>query len=101
MPDVPVVPVDVVDVLLVVDDRMAAAILVHVHVSRVCDMHDVDGLFVDVVTVDEVDVAVVQEVHMIVVRNGRVPAEAVVDMWVLVEGMMRGGVGHRYLRLSR
>ena len=100
--DVAVAPVGVVDVVLVGDDRMATAILVHVHVPRVCDMRGgIGSLLVDVIAVDEVDVAVVQEVDVILVRHGRVPAEAVVDVRVLVEPKMLGGVSHRYLRLSR
>jgi hypothetical protein len=102
VPGVAVIPVDVVDVVQVGDGRMAAAVLVHVHVSGVRDVPDsLCGLLVDVIAVDEVDVAVVQEVHVILVRNGRVPAEAVVDMSVLIERMMRGGVGHRYLHPPR
>jgi hypothetical protein len=102
VPGVAVVPVDIVDVIQVGDGRMAAAVLVHVHVSGVRNVPDsLHGLLVDVIAVDEVDVAVVEEVHVILVRNDRVPAEAVVDMRVLVEPMMRGGAGHRYLHPPR
>jgi hypothetical protein len=102
VPGVAVVPVDVVDVVQVGYGRMAAAVLVHVHVSGVRDVPDsLYGLLVDVIAVDEVDVAVVEEVHVILVRNGRVSAEAVVDMRVLIERMMRGGAGHRYLHPPR
>jgi hypothetical protein len=97
-----VVPVDVVDVAQVGDGRMAAAVLVHVHVSGVRDVADrLCGLLVDVIAVHEVDVAVVHVVHVILVRNGRVPAEAVVDMRVLIERTMRGLAGHRYLHPPR
>jgi hypothetical protein len=71
-------------------------------VSGVRDVPDsLYGLLVDVIAVDEVDVAVVKEVHVILVRNDRVPAEAVVDMGVLIVRMMRGGAGHRYLHPPR
>ena len=40
VPSVAVVPVDVVDVVLVGDGRVSAAVLVHVHVSRVRDVPD-------------------------------------------------------------
>ena len=102
VPGVAVVPVDVVDMVQVGHGRMAAAVLVHVHVSGVRDVPDSPyELLVDVIAVDEVDVAVVEEVHVILVRNGRVPAEAIVDMGVLIERMMRGGAGHRYLHPPR
>jgi hypothetical protein len=102
VPGVAVVPVDVVDVAQVGDGRMAAAVLVHVHVSGVRDVADrLCGLLVDVIAVHEVDVAVVDVVHVILVRNGRVPAEAVVDMRVLIVRMMRGVAGHRYLHPPR
>jgi hypothetical protein len=95
---VAVVPVDVVDVVQVGDGRMAAGVLVDVHVSGVRDVPDsLGGLLVDVIAVDEVDVAVVEEVHVILMGNGRMPAEAVVDMRVLIERMMRGPAGHRFL----
>jgi hypothetical protein len=72
------------------------------HVSGVRGVRDgVDGLLVDVIAVNAVDVAVVEEVHVIPVRNGRVPAEAVMDMRVLAMGLMRAGPGHRYLRPPR
>ena len=102
VPGVAVVPVDVVDVVQVGDGRMAAAVLVHVHVSGVRDVPDsLYGLLVDLIAVDGVDAAVVEDVHVIPVRNGRVPAEGVVDMRVLIERMMRGGAGHRYLHAPR
>ena len=102
VPGVAVVPVDVVDVVQVGYGRMAAAVLVHVHVSGVRDVPDsLYRLLVNVIAVDEVDVAVVEVVHVVLVRNCRVPAEAVVDMGVLIERMMRGVAGHRYLHAPR
>jgi hypothetical protein len=95
---VAVVPVDVVDVVQVGDGRMAAADLVHVHVPGVRDVPDsLNGLLVDVIAMDEVDVAVVEIVHVVLVRNGHVPAETVVEVRVRLDRMMRG-FGHRFLR---
>jgi hypothetical protein len=102
VPGVAVIPVDVVDVVLVGDRGVAAAGLVHVHVPEVRDVRfggrERD---VHVVLVDVVDVAVVQEVHMVLVRHGGVAAEAIVHVGMRVERAVRGGVGHRFLRHSR
>jgi hypothetical protein len=105
MARVAVVPVDVVDVVLVSDSGVAAAILVHVHVPRVGDMrfgareHAVQ--VVHVVFVNVVDVAVVQEVHVVLVRHRGVAAEAVVHVGMLLQRLVGNGVGHRFLRRSR
>jgi hypothetical protein len=97
-----VLPVDVVDVVQMGDGRMAAAVVVHVHVSGVRHVRDgLCRLLVDMIAVDEVDLAVMQEVHVVLVRDGRVAAETVVDMRVLIERLMRSGAGHRYLRPPR
>jgi hypothetical protein len=99
---VAVVPVDVVDVVPVGDDCMAAAIRVHVHVPRVRDVgRGTCGLLVHVIPVNVVDMAVMQEVDMIFVLHRRVSAVALVDVRVLLDRMVRGGVGHRYLRPPR
>ncbi len=99
---VAVVPVDVIDVVPVGDDRMAAAILVHVHVPRVRDVRDwIGGFLVYVITVDEVDVAVVQEVDVTLVRHRRMPAARVMDVRMLVGSKMLSVASHRYLHPPR
>jgi hypothetical protein len=102
VPDVAMVPVDVVDVVLVGDGRVPAAVLVHVHVAGVSEMR-AGGPWrvVHVVLVDVMDVTVVQEVHVVLVRHRGVPAEAVVRVGMPVERAVWGGVGHRVLRRSR
>jgi len=96
---VAVVTVHVVDVVPVADDRMAAAILVDVHVACVGDVsRRTRGRLVHVIAVDVVDMAVMQEVGVILVRHRRMSTEALVDVRVLLDRMMRGGVSHRYLR---
>jgi len=109
VPRVAVVPVDVVEMVLVRDHRVAAAVLVNVHVPRVRNVgvgarkgarkHAVQ--VVDVVFVNVVDVAIVQEVHVVLVRHRGVAAEAVVYVGVLLERLVGSGVGHRYLRAPR
>jgi hypothetical protein len=102
MPRVPMSPMDEVDVVLVGDRRVPAAVLVHVHVTGVREVGvGVRQRIVHVVLVDVVDVTVVQEVHVILVRHRGVAAEAVVHVGMPVERAMRGGVGHRVLRRSR
>jgi hypothetical protein len=96
---VAVVPVRVVDVVPMDNDRMAAAILMHVHVPGVRDVgRGICRRLVHVIAMDVVDMAVMQEVGVILVRHRRMPAEALVDVRVLLDRMMGGGVGHRYLR---
>jgi hypothetical protein len=56
---------------------------------------------VHVVFVEVVDVAVMQEVHVVLVRHRGVAAEAVVDVGMAIEREMGRGVGHRFLRRSR
>jgi hypothetical protein len=81
---------------------VATAILVHVHVPRMRDV----GVrargnalqVVDVVLVHVVDVAIVEEVHVVLVWHRSVAAEAVVHVGVLLQGLMGSGVGHRCLR---
>jgi hypothetical protein len=105
VPRVAVVPVDVVDVVLVGDRGVPAAVLVHVHVPGVRDVSfraRGNALrIVHVVFVDVVDVPVVQEVDVVLVRHRGVAAEAVVHVRVLLERVMGDGVGHRNLRASR
>ena len=87
-----VVPVDIVNVVPMGDDLMAATVLVHVHVPCVIDVPDeIRWLLVHVIIVDDVYVTVVEEVHVILVRHGRVPAEAVVDMRVPIDRKMWAG----------
>jgi hypothetical protein len=105
VPRVAMVAMDVVEVVLVGNGRVAAAILVHVHVPRVCDVrvgareHAIQ--VVDVVLMDVVDVAVVEEVHVVLVRHRGVAAETVVDVGVLLQGPVGSAVSHRYLRAPR
>jgi hypothetical protein len=105
MPGVAMVAVDVVDVVLVGDRGVPAAILVDVHVAGVREVAPRDGEdlvgVVHVILVDVVDVPVVQEVDVVLVGDRGVPAEPVVDVRVLLDGMMRDGVGHRNLRVPR
>lgn len=109
VPRVAVVAVDVVEMVLVGDHRVAAAVLVHVHVPRVRNVgvgarkgareHAVQ--VVHVVFVNVVDVAIVQEVDVVLVRHRGVAAEAVVHVVMLLERLVGSGVGHRYLRSPR
>jgi hypothetical protein len=105
MPGVAVVPVDVVEVVLVGDRGMPAAVLVDVHVAVVREVAHRDGEdlvdVVHVVLVDVVDVPVVQEVDVALVGDRGMPTEPVVNVRVLLDGVMRGGVGHRNLRFPR
>jgi hypothetical protein len=101
MPDVAVVPVDEVDVILVGDRGVPAAVLVDVHVPGVRDVRPRHLGVVDVVLVDVVDMPVVQEVDVVLVRHRGVAAEPVVHVRVQLEGVVRGGIGHRNLRPSR
>jgi hypothetical protein len=106
---VAMVAVDVVEMVLVGDRRVAAAILVHVHVPRVRDVgvgaskgareHAVQ--VVDVVLVNVVDVAVVEEVHVILVRHRGMAAEAIVHVRMLLQRLVGNGVNHRNLRGPR
>ena len=105
VPGVPVVAVDVVQVALVRERDVPASLRVDVHVAgmrevacgEIADRVDV----VDVILVDVVDVPVVQEVDVILVGNGGVPAEPVVDVRVLLERQVRNRIGHRNLRRPR
>jgi hypothetical protein len=109
VPRVTMVAVDVVEMILVGHRDVAAAVLVHVHVPRVRDMgvgtcHRVREHVVpvvDVVFMDVVDVAVVEEVHVVLVGQRGVTAEAVVHVGVLLERPVGSVVGHRYLRAPR
>jgi hypothetical protein len=102
VPGVAVVAVDVVEVILVRNRRVPAAGLVHVHVPGVRNVRfgGREGV-VHVVLVNVVDVAVVQEVHVVLVGHRGVAAEAVVHVRMRVERLVRGGVGHRFLRPPR
>jgi hypothetical protein len=105
VPGVAVVPVDVVDVVLVGDRGVAAADLVHVHVPLVGDVRfgarEHAFQVVHVVFVNVVDVAVVQEVHVVLVLHRGMAAEAVVRVGMLLQRLVGNGVGHRFLRRSR
>jgi hypothetical protein len=105
MPGVAVVSVDEVDVIVVGDREMAAAVLVDVHVPGVGDVGVGAGRpcvqVVDVVLVDVMDVPVVQEVDVVVVGHRGVPAEAVVHVGMLLERLVGRWIGHRNLRLPR
>jgi hypothetical protein len=105
VPGVAMLAVDIVEVALVGDRDVAAAIPVDVHVAGVLEValgRVDDGVdVVNVVLVDVVDVPVVQEVDVILVRDRGVPAVPVVDVRVLLEGVVRGGIGHRNLRPPR
>jgi hypothetical protein len=106
---VAMVAVDVVEVALVRHRDVAAALLVHVHVPRVRDVgagarkgaREHAAQVVHVVLVDVMDVAVVEEVNVILVRHRGVPAVPVVDMRVLLQRPVRNVVSHRYLRAPR
>jgi hypothetical protein len=109
MPRVAVVAVDVVEVALVRHRDVAAAIRVHVHVPGVRNVgggarnrtreHPIQ--VVHVVLVNVVNVAVMEEVHVVLVRHRRMAAEAVVDVGVLLQRPVGSVVGHRYLRAPR
>jgi hypothetical protein len=100
--DVTVVAVHVVDVVEVGHGRVATTTLVHVHVSDVRGvLGEILGLLVHVIAVNEVDVAVVQEVDVTFVRDRRVPAEPFVNVRMLVRSKMLGVGRHRHLRRSR
>jgi hypothetical protein len=105
VPRVAMVAVNIVEVALVGDRDVAAAIPVDVHVAAVREvaLGQVDDRVdvVNVVLVDVVDVAVVEEVDVVLVRDRGVPAVPVVDVRVLLEGMVRVWVGHRNLRPPR
>jgi hypothetical protein len=105
MPRVAMVAVDVVEVILVGDRGVPAAVLVDVHVPgvRQVTVRNVDDLVdvVHVVLVDMVDVAIVQEVDVVLVGDRGVPAVAIVRVRVLLQRVVRGGLGHRNLRGPR
>ncbi len=102
VPRVPVVAVDVVQVVVVGHRAVPTARLVDVHVARVRQVADrrfrAAPELVHVVLVDVVDVAVVQEVDVVLVGDCGVPAEPVVDVLVLPDGVVGVGVGHQVLR---
>ncbi len=90
--------VHVVLVARVADRRMAAARPVHVHVSGMAHVAARIGIVVDIVdmvAVAMMDVAVVQEVDMVIVRDGGMPAETVVLVRMLGGGVVGDRVGHR------
>lgn len=96
MPGVAVAAVDVVDVVPVRDRRVAAPVRVHVHVASMREMvaHEIDRAGLDMVFVDVVDVPVVEEVDVVLVGHGSVPAEPIVGVRVLLAGQP-GRVAHR------
>jgi hypothetical protein len=97
MADVAVIAVDIVDVVAVDDRFVAAPVGVDVHVPGVGQVKpcpvDRGPRVVHVVVMDVMDLPVVEEVHVSLVRDGGVAAEAVVDVRVLVETAVRGA-GH-------
>ena len=74
---------------------MAASLRVDVHVPgmRQVVAHEVDRAGVDVILVDVVHVPIVEEVDVVVVGHGRVPAVPVVAVRMLLARHV-GGVGH-------
>jgi hypothetical protein len=94
MAGVPMGAVHVVDVVAMRDGGMTAPVRVDVHVPGVRQVvpAEVDGAGIDVVGVDVVNMPIVEEVHVIVVGHGRVPAVPVVAVGMLL--WRQGGVGH-------
>jgi starvation-inducible DNA-binding protein len=86
----------VVDVVGMLDDGVAAAFAVHVHVPRVRLMEGRDrGLdLVHVVRVEVVDVPVVEVVQVVAVAHGGMSAPGVMDVLVVGEGTVVAA-GHR------
>jgi hypothetical protein len=95
---VAMVTVDVVDVVLVGQRRVTTVHGVHVHVAGVREVRRAwrGGDVVHVVAVDVVEVALVNEVEMIVVRDRGVSAIPVVHMRVQIVRL----VCHRRLQAS-
>jgi hypothetical protein len=95
VPGVPVAAVDVVDVVAVRDGRVAASLRVDVHVPGMRQVvpDEVHRAGVDVVLVNVVHVPIVEEVDVVVVGYGRVPAVPVVAVRMLLARQV-GGVGH-------
>jgi hypothetical protein len=96
VPGVAVAAVDVVDVIAVGHGRVPAPLVVDVHVAGVRQMvaHEVGRGGIDVVLVHVVDVPVVEEVDVTLVRHRRVAAEPVVGVGMLLEGQA-GRLAHR------
>jgi hypothetical protein len=86
-----------------------AAVPVDVHVARVRNVGagarkgapEHAAQFIHVVLVDVMDVAVVEEVNVILVRHGGMAAEAVVHVGMLLQRPVGRVVGHQYLRGPR
>jgi hypothetical protein len=95
---VTMVPVEVVVVVVVGDGRVPAAGPVDVHVADVNDV-EISGLDrgSHLAVHDVVDLPVVQEVDVVVVGHGRMSAEAVMGVRVIVEGEGRR-IAHRRSR---
>lgn len=90
-------PVDEVVVAEVGDRRVAASRSVHVHVATVLDVDGRRGPVVELVDVPSmgmVDMAIVDEVEVVLVREHRVAAQPVMLVRVLGGGAVDGGVGH-------
>jgi hypothetical protein len=106
---VAMVAVDVVEVALVRHRDVAAALLVHVHVPRVRDVgagarkgaREHAAQVVHVVLMNVMDVAVVEEVNVLLVRHCGMAAEAVVHVGMLLQRPVGRVVGHQYLRAPR
>jgi hypothetical protein len=95
VPRVTVAAVDVVQVVVVRHGLVPASLAVDVHVAGVRQVmaEQVDRAVVHVVLVDVMDVTVVEEVDVVGMRYGGMPAEAVVGVGVLLVREV-GGVGH-------
>ena len=105
VPGVAVITVHVVEMALMGDRHVATTILVHVHVPRMRDVGvraRANALqVVHVVLVHVVDMAIVEEVHVVLMRHRGVTAEAVVHVGVLLQRLMGSGIDHRFLRAKR
>jgi phage tail sheath gpL-like len=94
VPDVAVLAVDEVEVIVVGDRRVPAAVGVDVHVPAMGQVPVLAGRgdVVHVIVVGVVDVAVVQEIQVIVVGDRRMAAKAIVRVVVFVVGLMTRGL---------
>jgi len=98
--DVAMRPVDEVDVIVVGHRRVPAIVGMHVHMPAVGHVLVCNAVVdvVHVIVMRVVDMAIVQEVEMIVVLHGGVAAEAIVLVLVVVVGLVGGGLHGHILR---
>ncbi len=91
--DVAMRPVDEVEVIVVGHRLVPAIVGMHVHVPAVRQMVHWDGVrnVVHMIAVGVMDVAVVQEVEVIVVLDRRVPTESIMGVLVFVVRPMSHG----------